>query len=92
MTKQQHIAIVRKCKFLVLGGNSLLYLLPSELHLDIRINQVLIFSYEGLLDIGHDAGVHPWEALGSVDLQIVTSPLSLCRHTFRQQEVPGKDV
>lgn len=45
--------------FFDLGGNSLLHLLPSELHLDIRINQVLIFPYEGLLDVGHDAGVHP---------------------------------
>lgn len=54
-------------------------LLPSKQHLDIRINQVLVFSYEGLFDVGHDAGVHSGEALGSVDLQVVTSPLSLCR-------------
>lgn len=68
------------------------YLLPSELHLDIRINQVLIFSDEGLLDVGHNAGVHPGKALGSVDLQVVTSPLSLCRHAFRQQEVPLEKI
>lgn len=73
-----------------LGGQSLLYLLPCKLHLDIRINQVLIFPYECLLDVGHDAGVHPGEALGSVDLQIVARPLSLCRDAFWQEEVPGQ--
>lgn len=91
-TNQQHIAIVRKHEFPDFGGKSLHHLLPSELHLDIRINQVLIFSYEGLFDVGHNAGVHPGETLGSVDLQVVTSPLSLCRHALWQQEVPGKDV
>lgn len=56
------------------------YLLPSELNLYVRINQVLVFSYKSLFDIGHDAGVHSGEALCSVDLQVITSPLSLCRN------------
>lgn len=61
--------------------------LPSKLHLDIRINQVLILSDEGLFDVGHDAGVHSGEALSSVNLQVVTGPLSLRRHPLRYQEI-----
>lgn len=53
-------------------------LLAGKMHLDVRINQVFVFSYEGLFDVGHDAGVHPGESLCSVDLQVITSPLSLC--------------
>lgn len=66
------------------------HLLSCKLYLDVRINQVLIFSYEGLFDVGHNAGVHSRKSLGSVDLQIVTSPLSLCRHPIWQQEIAGK--
>lgn len=72
------------------AGKPLFNLLPSKLHLDIRINQVLIFSYKGLFDVGHDAGVHSGEPLSPVDLQIVASPLSLCRHAVWQQEIPGR--
>lgn len=57
------------------------------MYLDIRIHQVFVFSYEGFLDIGHDAGVHPGESLGSVDLQVVASPLSLCRYALWYQEI-----
>lgn len=62
-------------------------LLPSKLHLDIGINEVLVFSNEGLLDVGHDAGVHSGKSLSSVNLQVVTSPLSLCGYPIRQQQV-----
>lgn len=67
-------------------------LLPSKLHLNIRVHQVFVFSYKGLLDVGHDAGVHPGKSLGSVDLQVVTSPLALCRYALRDQQVAGREA
>lgn len=67
-------------------------LLPSKLYLDIRIHQVFVFSYEGLFDVGHDAGVHLGESFSSVDFQVVTSPLSLRRHPVGNQQVSGREA
>lgn len=60
--------------------------------MNIGINQVLVFSYEGLLHVSHDAGVHSGESLCSVDLQVIPGPLSLGWDALRYQEVPGSDT
>ena len=36
------------------------HLLASKLHLDIGVHQVSALPDEGLLDVGHDVGVHLW--------------------------------
>ena len=59
------------------------YLLPGKRHLDVGIDEVLVLSDEGLLHVGHDAGVHLGEPLGSVDLQVVASPLTLQGNPLR---------
>ena len=63
------------------------HLLPSELHLNVGIHQVLVVPYEGLLHVGHDAGVHPRQPFGPVDLQVVTSPRALRRDPLWKQQV-----
>lgn len=63
------------------------YFLSGEMHLDVRIHQVSVFSDEGLLDISHDAGVHLGKPLSAVDFHIILSPLPLCWDTLWEQEV-----
>lgn len=57
------------------------------MHLDVGVHQVSVLSYEGLLDISHDAGVHLGKPLSAVDLHIILSPLPLCWDTLWEQEV-----
>ena len=33
-----------------------------------------------MLEVGHDGGVHPWEAVSSVDPHDELGPLSVARH------------
>lgn len=63
------------------------YLLPGELHLYVGIHQVLVLPDEGLLHVGHDAGVHPGQTLGPVDLQVVAGPLALGGDPLWQEQV-----
>lgn len=52
-----------------------------------------VVSYEGLGDVGHDAGVVPWKSFSSIHLHTETSPGSLRGKTFWYQQVPEeKDV
>ena len=39
---------------------------PSEGHLDVGIDQVPGLAPEGVLQVGHDGGVHPGESVSSV--------------------------
>lgn len=58
------------------------------------VDEGRVVSNEGLGDVGHDAGVVSWEALGSVHLQEEPGPGPLGGETFRDQKVPedrGKD-
>lgn len=57
------------------------------MHLDVGVHQISVLSYEGLLDISHDAGVHLGKPLSAVDLHIIPSPLPLCWDTLWEQEV-----
>ena len=66
---------------------TLSHLLPSELHLYVGVHQVLVVPYEGLLHVGHDAGVHPRQPLGPVDLQVVPRPLALRRNPLWEQQI-----
>lgn len=59
------------------------YLLPGEMHLNVGVHQVSVLSYEGLLDVSHDAGVHLGEALCAVDPHVILSPLPLGRDALR---------
>lgn len=68
------------------------HLLPREGHLHVGVHQVLVLPNEGLLDIGHDAGVHPRQPLGTVDLDVEPSPLPLRGDPIREQEVPGMSM
>lgn len=65
------------------------YFLAREMHLDVGVHQVSVLPDEGLLHVGHDAGVHLREALGSVDPHVELGPLPLCRDALRQQKVPA---
>lgn len=58
------------------------------MHLNIGVHQVPVLSDEGLLHVGHDAGVHLRESLCPVDLNVELGPLPLCWDALRQQEVP----
>lgn len=50
-----------------------------------------VVSYEGLGDVGHDAGVVAWKAFGSINPQKESCPGSLGGKTFRYQKVSGKE-
>jgi len=63
------------------------HLLPGEQHLYVGIHQVLVVPDEGLLHVGHDAGVHPGQTLGPVDLQVVAGPLALGGDPLWQEQV-----
>lgn len=65
------------------------HLLARKMHLDVGVHQVSVLADEGLLHVGHDAGVHLREALGTVDLHVELGPLPLCRYALRQQKVPA---
>lgn len=61
----------------------------------IGVDEGSVVSDEGLGDVGHDAGVVSWEALGSIHLQEKSGPGPLGGETFRDQKVPeekGKDM
>lgn len=53
------------------------HLLPGKLHLDVGVHQVPILPDKGLLDIGHNAGVHLGQALSPEDPHIEPGPLAL---------------
>lgn len=57
------------------------------MHLNVGVHQVSVVSYEGLLDVSHDAGIHLGKALSTVDPHVILSPLPLCRDTLWEQEV-----
>lgn len=56
----------------------------------IWVYECCVVSYEGLGDIGHDAGVVAWKAFSSIYLHKETSPGSLRGKTFWYQQVPEK--
>lgn len=68
------------------------YHLFEEADLHVWVYECCVISYECLRDIGHDAGVVAWEAFSSIHLHTKTSPRSLRRETFREQQVPETEV
>lgn len=65
------------------------YFLPRKMHLNIGVHQVSVLSYEGLLHVSHDAGVHFGKSLSAVDLYVKLGPLPLCWDALREQKVPA---
>lgn len=65
------------------------YFLSGEMHLHVGVHQVSVLSYEGLLDVSHDGGVHLGKPLSAVDLHVILSPLPLRWDPLREQEVPA---
>ena len=75
-----------------IAGRGGTYFLPSKLHLNVGVHQVPVLSYEGLLHIRHDAGVHFRESLSAIDLHIKPRPLPLCWDALGEQEVSGNNT
>lgn len=57
------------------------------MHLNIGVHQVSVLPYEGLLDIGHNAGIHLGKPLSTVDLHIILSPLPFCWDSLWEEEI-----
>lgn len=68
------------------------YHLFEEADLHVWVYEGCVISYERLCDVGHDAGVIAWEAFSSIHLHAKTSPGSLRRETFRDQQVPETEA
>lgn len=64
----------------------------EEADLHVRVDERCVISHERLCDIGHDAGVVAREAFGSIHLHTKTSPGSLGREPFWEQQVPETEV
>lgn len=54
----------------------------------VGVHERRVAPHEGLGDVGHDAGVVPREALGSVDLHAEAGPGPLGGEPLRDQQVP----
>lgn len=67
------------------------YHLFEEAGDNIWVYESCVVSYEGLGDVGHDAGVVAWKAFGSINPQKETCPGSLSGKTFWYEKVPGKE-
>lgn len=67
------------------------YHLFEEADDNIWVYESCVVSYEGLGDVGHDAGVVAWKAFGSIHFQKETCPGSLGGETFWYQKVSGKE-
>lgn len=68
------------------------YHLFEEADLHVWVYECCVITYECFCDIGHDAGVIAWEAFCSIHLHTKTSPGSLRRETFWDQQVPETEV
>lgn len=71
-------------------GSGETYLLAGEMHLNVGVHQVSVLSYEGLLDVSHDAGVHLGKALRAVDLHVILGPLPLGWDALWKQQVSAR--
>lgn len=58
---------------------------------NIWVYECCVFSYEGLGDISHDAGVVAGKAFSSIHLHTETSPWSFRRKPLWNQQVPEDD-
>lgn len=67
------------------------YHLFKEADDNVWVYESCVVSYEGLGDVGHDAGVVAWKAFGSINLQKETRPGSLGGETFWYQKVSWKE-
>lgn len=65
--------------------------LSEEADHNVRVYEGRVVSDEGLGDVGHDAGVVPGEALGSVHLHTETSPRSLRGKPLWDHQVPDRN-
>ena len=64
----------------------------SEGDLHVGVDQVPGLPPEGVLQVGHDGGVHPREAVSSVHPHQELGPLPLRRDAHRDQQVPAENI
>ena len=61
---------------------------PSKRHLDVGINKIPRRTSKGVLQVGHDRGIHFGQTVGPVYSYNVFGTLSFCRNSVRKQQVP----
>ena len=59
----------------------------GDLH--VGADEVLLLAPEHVLEVGHDGGVHPREAVSSVHPHQELGPLPGAGHAHGDQQVPG---
>ena len=62
----------------------------GDLH--VGADEVLLLAPEHVLEVGHDGGVHPREAVSSVHPHQELGPLPLRRDAHRDQQVPAENI
>ena len=62
----------------------------GDLH--VGADEVLLLAPEHVLEVGHDGGVHPREAVSSVHPHQELGPLPLRRDAHRDQKVPAENI
>ena len=60
--------------------------------MDVGVHEVPGLSAEGVLEVGHDGGVHAGEAVGAVDADDVLGALPLGGDAVGEQEVPVNTI
>ncbi len=60
---------------------------PGEADLHVGVGQVARLPAEGVLQVGHDGGVHPGQPVGAVDAHDVLGALALRRDAVGEEQV-----